>query len=181
MSKETAYLCSMLVLWWCLRPPRRLVQREGRGHLAQGCPFGEADSYRTRLSLERTNVSHAGSSFHRRVSSSCSVRLFSKGHHVPKTIAHPLTQEWRRRICCRWTRPPTVTLVARVPVAGSRSTRPAVTVVTATAASTSASTSALTASSWLGNRCRPRKPWRDLPRERRSSRPGQRRTARDYL
>jgi hypothetical protein len=54
-------------------------------------------------------------------------------------------------------------------------------VVTVTATAASTSTSALTASSWLGNRCRPRKPWRDLPRERRSNRPGQHRTARDYL
>lgn len=77
------------------------------------------------------------------------------------------TRGWRRRTRCRQMRPP------RRPTAASA--------VTAPAASPTSTRPSAPMSSWLGNRCRSHKPWRDLLRARRSGRPGRRRTARDYL
>jgi len=86
-------------------------------------------------------------------------RNYSHRASTHRGNAGAFTRGWQRRTRCFWMQP------LRRPVA-SASIR---------------SSSTARALSWLDNRCRPRKPWRDLPQARRSSRPERRRTARDYL
>lgn len=96
-------------------------------------------------------------------------RNYSHKASTHRGDAGVLIRGWRRRTRCLPTQPPrqpAEALVAAVPAAVPTSAR---------------SLSVARTLSWLGNRCRPRKPWRDLPRARRSSRPGRRRTTRDYL
>lgn len=95
-------------------------------------------------------------------------RNYSHRASTHRGDAGALTRGWQRRTRCPQMRLPRQRVEAVAPVLAAAPTLARL-------------SSAAWTLSWLGNRCRPRKPWRDLPRARRSSRPGRRRTARDYL
>lgn len=159
---STIFFCSARTLVVSSSRRQRILARSPRKFLYTGLP-----------SLRRTFLSLSLSFA---LLDAVLAQLFSKRHYCTAATRHPFIRGWRQMTRCRRTRPP------RQPAATS-ATVPVVVPTSAPPASSVRMTKMRTSPMSLcsDSRCRPRKPWRDSPRARRSSRPVRRHTTRDYL